>query len=336
MPVTHLTFRPFAEVGLEPNVVVDGTPTTNTRLTLSHWPGSPTVPDDVQADLSAQMAFRYLDHTSALHADATAVSNNHFDQDGLVGVFALSNPDAALPRRQRLEDLAAAGDFATYRDRDAARASMVVSALGDPERSPLADLPTDEGARVAALYVDAIGRLPELVDHVGRYEAIWADEDAVLSECEAAIAAGSVTIEERPDVDLAVVDVGAPGSWWGHRFFGRRYDGFHPMALHNATDRGALLLVRGQSYRFTYRYESWVQYRSRDVRLRVDLEPLAAELSSLDDVAWSSDPVGGLTPELGPVDGATSALPAATVVDVVCRHLGSAPVAFDPFSPPGG
>ena len=48
------------------------------------------------------------------------VSNNHFDQDGLVSIFALVDPDEASPRRAFLEDVASAGDFATFRDRDAA------------------------------------------------------------------------------------------------------------------------------------------------------------------------------------------------------------------------
>lgn len=331
MPDTHLTYLPFDEVGAVPNVIVDGTPTTATRLTLSHWPGSPPVPTDVEADLSAQMAFRYLDHAEDLHGDATAVSNNHFDQDGLVGVFALVDPDAARARRGRLEDLAAAGDFATYRDRDAARASMVISAADDPARSPFGDLPVEFGPRVAALFTELLPRLPELVDHVDRFAATWADEDAVLAECEAAIADGSVTIEQHPEVDLALVTIPSPGRWWGHRFFGRRYDGFHPMALHNATDRGALLVV-GDSYRFTYRYESWVQFRSRAIRPRIDLVPVAEELTAADDVAWSADAVDGLTPELRPDDGASSALPVATVLEVLTRHLRDDPVAFDPFT----
>ncbi len=320
------------------NVVVDGTPTTGTTLTLAHWPGSPEVPGDLRADLSAQMAFRYLDRLArgeALHGDAALVSNNHFDQDGLVGVFALVDPPAALARRPLLEDLAAAGDFGTYRDRTAARASMVVSALADPDRSPLRDLPSDDGALVAHLYEAALPRLTDLVDDVDRYHDVWADEDAVLAECEEAVRSGGVRIEERPDVDLAVVHVERPGRWWGHRFFGRRDEGIHPMAVHNATERGALLVVGDGTYRFRYRYESWVTYRSRAVRLRVDLAPLAQELTSLDDGRWAADPIGGLTPELAPVDAGRSSLPLDVVVATIERHLRDAPVAFDPFSPRG-
>ena len=57
-----------------------------------------------------------------------AVSNNHFDQDGLVSIYALVAPEEAIARRSFLEDVARAGDFAVCRDRDAARVSMVLSA----------------------------------------------------------------------------------------------------------------------------------------------------------------------------------------------------------------
>ena len=54
--------------------------------------------------------------------DAELVSNNHFDEDGLVGVFTLLEPGTALGLRELLIDTARAGDVATYRDRRAARA----------------------------------------------------------------------------------------------------------------------------------------------------------------------------------------------------------------------
>ncbi|HXH59556.1 DUF6687 family protein [Iamia sp.] len=331
MPVVHLAFRPYAEASEEPNVVVDGSPTANTVLTLSHWPGSSDLPVDLQADLSAQMAFRYLDRAEPLHGDAAVVSNNHFDQDGLVSIFALAHPEEAMPRRPFLEDLAAAGDFATFRDRDAARASMVVSAFTDADRSPLGRSPAESDDRTAWLYTEALGRLIELVDDVERYRHLWAAEDAHLAESEAAIADGTVRIAERPDVDLAVVTVPEGRHWWGHRFGGRRYDGVHPMALHNVTSCTALLLVDG-SYRFTYRYETWVQYRSRPVRPRVDLGPLAAALTAADTVGWVNDPIGELTPELAPVGAAGSSLAPDIVTEMIAQHLRTSPAAFDPFT----
>ena len=48
----------------------------------------------LRADTSAEIVFNYLE-TPSLHVDVDAVSNNHFDEDGLIGIFTL---DAAGPR----------------------------------------------------------------------------------------------------------------------------------------------------------------------------------------------------------------------------------------------
>src|SRR4051812_32050274 len=102
MDFKPLRYMPYEATVSVPNVVVDGSPNPATVLALSHWPGIAVPADselDLAADLSAQMAFRYVDGSGALHGDAEVVTNNHFDQDGLVSVYALSRPDDALARR---------------------------------------------------------------------------------------------------------------------------------------------------------------------------------------------------------------------------------------------
>jgi hypothetical protein len=54
-----LSFVPYHELGGRPNVIVDGSPADGTTLCLTHWPGIGS-PPEVRADLSAEMAFRYL------------------------------------------------------------------------------------------------------------------------------------------------------------------------------------------------------------------------------------------------------------------------------------
>jgi hypothetical protein len=130
-----LPFVPYHLLGDTPNVVVDGSATDATVLTLSHWPGSPT-PVEVRDDLSAQIALHALDHPEWF-TGVEAVSNNHFDQDGLAAAFALVEPDGARQRAALVVDLAAAGDFATFRTRDGARLAMAVAAFADESRSPL-------------------------------------------------------------------------------------------------------------------------------------------------------------------------------------------------------
>jgi hypothetical protein len=331
MSPTALRYEPYEQTVEQPNVVVDGSPNAGTVVTLTHWPGYPC-PPDTQADLSAQMAFRYLDLGADLHGAAEVVTNNHFDQDGLVAVFTLSRPDDALARRAFLEDLAAAGDFATYSSRDAARLSMVIHAYADPDRSPLGGLPEDSDE---VLYRELLGRLAELADHPEKERALWEDEDRQLTESEAALASGAVTITEHPEVDLAVVAFTDPEPHWsGHRFGHQHFEDIHPMAVNNATDRFALLVVRGRRFRFTYRYETWVQYRSRRPKARVDLAPLAEELTAAEPggAKWFAEPPGGLAPVLGLAEGDESGLEPDDVVSRLTRHLETAPVAWDPYA----
>jgi uncharacterized protein DUF6687 len=325
-----LRFVPYHELNGTPNVIVDGGPADGTTLCLTHWPGI-AIPPGFEADLSAEMAFRYL-RCYDRHAPATVVSNNHFDQDGLVSMYALAHPEAAVAREHLLIDVAKAGDFATFTQRAAARVSMILSAYATPERSPL-KLEPDYPAQTAQLYEEFLGRLGELCDQPDRYRVLWEEEDADLSATEAALASGRIRIEEVPDIDLAVVtaaaDVPTAG---GHRFAGTWVPGPHPMAVYNATSRFAVLVIRGQAYEFTYRYETWVQYRTRKPRPRVDLAGLANRLNSEETAPgrWVAQPSSALTPVLRLNGGTESGITPAAFRTLVEEHLRSSPPAWDP------
>lgn len=327
-----LGYVPYQELDGRPHVVVDGAPTEGTVLCLSHWPGIVS-PARFRADLSAQMAFGYLAAYDA-HDPATAVSNNHFDQDGLVSLYALSQPGAALARRDLLIDVARAGDFASFHHREAARISMVLSAYATPGRSPLAGLADDYATMTAQLYAEMLSRLGELCDHPDRYRHLWAEENASLEASEAALAAGEVTIEEIMDIDLAVVTVAesAPRNG-GHRFAGEWVSGLHPMAICNATGRFAVLVTRGHSYEFSYRYETWVQYQSRRPRPRVDLGPLAERLNAEEHGPgrWVAKPVSALVPTLSLQGADGSNIDPRRFQAIVEDHLRNAQPAWNPY-----
>lgn len=275
-----------------PNIVVDGSANESTVLTLSHWPGAAT-PPELSRDLSAEIAFAYLDTPSA-HRSVEAVTNNHLDQDGLVSVHVLVDPDLSMQHRDLLVDVAAAGDFGTYRDRRAARASMVIAAWSGDGWG----------------YDEMLARLVALATDPEPYRSIWAAEDLELSASEAAIASGRVTLGEEPDLDLAVVVVPETEAR------------LHPMALHNATGCFRILLVQGRRYRYTDRYETWVQYRSRPTLARVDMGPLAAALAARDRVRWRAGSPGQVSPTL--THEGESALSLDDVVGAVRAHLGAA------------
>src|SRR4030095_9439066 len=193
-------FIPYTQVTI-PNIVVDGSSNSHTLLTLSHWPRSGT-PAELKADTSAEIAFRYLD-SPKFHVACDAVTNNHFDQDGLVGVFVLTDPATAARYRDLLIDVASAGDFGVFRRRDAARINFAVSSFADPEISPFAkrifDLPYPQMA--AELYARLLELLPSLIAEPEAFKPLWEGEDAALSESENMIANGTATIEEHPGLD---------------------------------------------------------------------------------------------------------------------------------------
>jgi Family of unknown function (DUF6687) len=335
MGMSPLKYAGYEQCADVTNVVVDGSPNAGTVLVLSHWPGMSS-PRGLEADTSCQMVFRYLEHGEHLHGDAGLVTNNHFDQDGLAGIYPLTDPDDGMRRRAQLEGLAAAGDFGVASDRTSARISMAVSSLSDPDMSPLA-LPDDYGEACVALYGYALTVLPAWLDDPDRCRELWADEDADLDAAEAAMAAGQVRIEEHLELDLAVVTLPATGRTSGHRFAGRQFSGIHPMALHAATDRSVLLIIDPSEGRhhLTCRYEGWVQFRSRRIRPRPDLAPLAERLTAAEPgrATWSSTAPSELTPETTTdADGPGSDLNPQDLTTKVIGFLTDAPPAWDPYA----
>lgn len=326
-PGPGLRYEPGPTLAGRPHVMVDGAPTTGTVLTLSHWPSTPT-PVPLRADLSAQIALRWQRGRRSWPAPGLATVD-HVDQDGLVSLHVLVAPEHALAWSRRLVEVARAGDFATFSDRDGARASFALAALGDPDRSPLppGTFTGTYADRTAGLASELLGRLPELVTRPERHRTLWAEEDAALSDAEAALRGGQVGIEEVPELDLAVVTVaGERGPALATRFMARADAACHPAALHNATGCMRLLISEAGRHQLVYRYESWVRYTSRPVAPRVDLAPLAAALQAEErnGARWTSDGLAALVPRLGTGPGEETSISPERVRALVESHLAGA------------
>jgi hypothetical protein len=332
-----IRFVPYAQTRTIPNVIVDGARNESTVLTLSHWPKSGT-PAALKADTSAEIVFKYLD-SPASHVDAGAVSNNHFDEDGLIGIFALLEPEAATRHRDLLIDAAQAGDFGVYTRRHAARIAFIVSAFADPTSSPLPkdlfELPYADLA--SALYVRLLDVLPGLLTDVERYRELWEEADAALGASEALVEQGAVTIEERPAIDLAIVRLpeNLP-TLSAHRFTAPRLAECHPYAIHNRTRCSRLLLLQGRRAQVQYRYEGWVQLASRRPPPRVDLSPLASELNERETTTgrWVFDGVDQITPGLRLEGSPASSIPVEAIAALVEQHFTAGPGAWDPYDEP--
>jgi hypothetical protein len=314
-----MRFLPYHEAASVPNIVVDGAASDATVVTLSHWPKSGT-PAALKADTSAEIVFRYLD-AAAFHVNVDAVSNNHFDEDGLIGLFALLAPEQAVLARDLLVDTAQAGDFGVYRTRQAARIAFTLSAYADPETSPL----PRELFRLAyadrsdALYEQMLGVVPELVADIDAHRPLWRADDEALTGSERLLDGGAATIDDRPDLDLAVV---------------RSAEGIslHPFAVHSRTPRSRLAVIEGAAVEVRYRYESWVQLATRRPPPRVDLSGLASELTARErgGSRWIFDGVNQITPTLRVVGDSTS-IPADVVLARLEHHLRTGSPAWDPY-----
>ena len=328
-------FVPYAAARKLPNIVVDGAPLPSTVLTLSHWPNNQS-PAPLKRDTSTATVFAWLD-APEWHQSVPWVTNNHFDEDGLFSMYAVTEPEAALANRELLIAASFAGDFGVVTDPEGARLCFAVEALTDPEVSPL---PADifaEPDRVAALYTAMLESLPSLLrdyhDGWPRFGDLWALQDEHLTASRALLADGVVTLVEQPALDLAVVRIPP----YLRRRTARRYlrderAAVHPFAINSATERSRILRVQGDHYEFEYRYESWVQLASRRAARRVRLDGLAARLNELDGGAgWIAEDPTGTVPRLHRPDGTPSAIPLQTFLLELEAALTSAPVAWDPY-----
>lgn len=310
-----MRYVPYNRLGDEPNIIVDGKAQRSTVLTLSHWKGNAT-PVELKADLSAEIVFNYLAHIEH-HVEAQAASNNHFDEDGLVGLFALINPEQAIEEKNILIDVATAGDFGTYRDRDAARICFVLQAWTQPDKSPLnaGVFSKPYHDLTSILYEELLPRFSKIIERIHYLEKYWSEEDTHLDWSENAIKEGHVIVESSPEIDLAVVRVSDDKEFndtrpqldsprWTHR-------ACHQFAVHNATDCSRILVLQGNHADFYYRYETWVETVARKPLPRVDLRRLADSLTGKEKlgVKWSAEDVSEIVPHLSIKGFAKSSIP---------------------------
>jgi hypothetical protein len=166
------------------------------------------------------------------------------------------------------------------------------------------------------------------------YRALWASEDAKLTASEELFEKGLITIDEEPDLDLAVVHVPADLTRQRvHRFTQQRLAECHPFAIHNRTGCTRLLVIQGCRVEVQYRYESWVQMASRRPAPRVDLSDLVSELNHEETTGgrWVFDGVDQITPKLHLTGSSTTSLPVDDIVKRVEHHLRTGPSAWNPY-----
>jgi hypothetical protein len=335
-----LPFVGIDQVNERPHIVVDGAPKKGCVLVLSHWPGSLT-PRVLMRDLSAEIVFAYLERRRYWAIDARAVTNDHFDEDGLASVFAITEPVRAFDGQKRLVAFARAGDFGVVDDLRTARSVLVVRALADPMRSPFGSDPASSASGgatwVAQCYEELSPRLPEFLEAPERFMDLIEDEEARYVASREAVEDGRVGIEEHGGLGLAVVRV--PESLHTAstlNFAHNKMLSMHPWAIHSATSQPRIFVIKGGQFCYYDRYETWVRFTSRRLLKRRNLVALAEHLSAeeCDGASWHADGPGDLVPVCAPEFGAESSLDPLRVLEILGRYLIDASVAWDPSRAP--
>ncbi|MBP7281345.1 MAG: hypothetical protein KBA66_07210 [Leptospiraceae bacterium] len=263
-----------------PNIIVDGSPTDNTVLSLSHWKGVPT-PEILKADVAAAVTFNYLSHPE-LKVDAEFVSNDHFDEDGLVSVFTLVYPEYALRNKELLIGIANAGDFGIYTDLKPARLSFIISSYSSAKTSPLDSniFQKKYNEQCEDLYNEMLLLVPEFIENTEKFKIHYEKEENFLLESEFYFQNNFVQIEELKDLDLAILRI-SPEIKIKRKE--RVANLLHPMSIHNRTRCFKILLVCENEYELYYRYESWVDYISEKHPPRIDLHDFRWDLNLIEN-----------------------------------------------------
>ena len=223
-------------------------------LNLSHWPGNAT-PLELKRDLSTEIVIAFQKLAPArrdeLSRGCTAISNNHYDTDGICALFAARHPERALKIERELIDTARAGDFFQVPSERAFQIDAILTGLVDPERSPWRDrfAGLDDRARRELVMRDAVCVLDDIVTGaVDRFDVLWRGALERLRSDRALLAAG--TRDDITHLDLCV-------------FAARGAEAFDPgrHALFGSTSADRILAIGeragGATYRFLIGTRSW-------------------------------------------------------------------------------
>ena len=273
-----------------PNVIVDGRGNDATVLELSHWPRNRT-PGELKADTSAETVVNYLrsPRREEYRREAEAVSNNHYDIDGLVSLWAMLNQEAALERSQLLVAVGECGDFSRWSGEEATKVTCAIHGLEAAPSSPVRQKSAgirDGLERTGVLYQEMLAVLAQILDSVDDFEEYWRDEYATVETDRELFARGEGSVREAPELDLAIFQLPRE---------------VHEMALYEQTQCSRVALVLpDHRYEVRYRYESWVELQSRQPPPRIDLRPFAEFLETFEGSPseWVADDVQRITPRL--------------------------------------
>jgi uncharacterized protein DUF6687 len=269
-----------------PKLSVDGT--VDNAIHFSHWRGNET-PESVKADTSTETVLNVVaaPNRKQLTREIDLVTNNHFDTDGVLSVWAMLTGERALELHDQLIAAAEAGDFSEFSTVDGVRASIAIQGSdspidksGSPLAAHLAGRPVIDEAQA---YVLVLPHVEDVIANTDKYESLWCTHWQRIEVALDSFAKGESRVDEDLVNKISLVTL-APS------VFGPA--GFNPTAhaapfvaiSHHAT--GNLYVIAtplngGWAYRVDYPYYSWAE---TVVRPSIPRPDLGAAINALNEI----------------------------------------------------
>lgn len=327
-----MKYVPYSALDGIPNIIVDGAAHKDTELVLSHWANS-GMRSEWLRDTSSEIVLDYLQHQS-IPKHIQAVSNNHYDQDGLVSIFSITEPQLAQMHRELLIDIAEAGDFGRYKEEKAVKITMTIANMIKPEAeyfdSSVFSKPYQE--MTAIFYQETLKLFPKMLENIDAFRSLWEEEFAFLSHSVALVRENKVLIEEDVENDIVVVTIPIDlENRYSQQHNGTHFGGVHEFAIHNASRRARVFYIHGQKVQFKYRYETWVKLRNNIHPLRINLSPLADKLTQQDSVNWIYDGSENIVPLLHIGEDKATSLSTHEILTMIKNELQSGETDWNPY-----
>ena len=280
-----------------PLLSVDGT--VDGALHLSHWEGNRT-PEELRADTSTEIALNFAawPRRAEWARGVEVVTNNHFDADGVLSVWAVLNGERALGLRDELVAAAEAGDFSEFPNEKAVRVSILLQGGDNPfvpgVNSPLVQhLAGGEKVDERRAYELVLPEVERVLTRTAEYEALWREGWSRIERTLESFAGGRSRVVEDAESRLSVITL-APDLYGPGGFDPARHVSPYTAVAHHA--RGAVFLVAtpragGWDYRIDYPYYSWAVTYARPRVARRNLSGLVGRLNVLERGrgTWKAD-----------------------------------------------